>query len=81
MLEKMLQPIKPPTLVIWGAADPYLPVRYAHQQQESFPGAEVVVLPESGHFPFADDPQGVAQAQALLPFLREQAGRPPGQLA
>jgi pimeloyl-ACP methyl ester carboxylesterase len=79
MLEKLLLPIKPPTLVIWGAADPYLPVRYAHQQQETFPGAQVVVLPESGHFPFADDPQGVAQA--LVPFLQAQVGRRQGMAA
>jgi pimeloyl-ACP methyl ester carboxylesterase len=79
MLEKLLLPIKPPTLVIWGAADPYLPVRHAHQQQETFPGAKVVVLPESGHFPFADDPQGVAQA--LVPFLQAQVGRGQGMAA
>lgn len=72
MLEKLLQPIKPPTLVVWGAADPYLPVRLAHQQKETFPGAQVVVLPQSGHFPFADDPQGVAEA--LVPFLQTQVG-------
>lgn len=79
MLKKLLLPIKPPTLVIWGAADPYLPVRYAHQQQETFPGAKVVVLPESGHFPFADDPQGVAEA--LVPFLQAQVGRRHGMAA
>lgn len=79
MLEKLLQPIQPPTLVIWGAADPYLPVSLAHRQQETFPGAQVVLLPESGHFPFADDPQGVANA--LVPFLQAQVGRKQGLAA
>lgn len=69
-LSTLLAPIKPPTLVIWGAADPYLPVRFAEQQKDTFPSAQVVILPDSGHFPFADNPQGVAQA--LVPFLQDK---------
>ena len=65
-----LRPHSLPALVIWGEADPYLPSRFAVQQRETFPDAEVVRLPDSGHFPFADHPQAVAAA--LLPFLRRQ---------
>lgn len=72
MLARMLQARAHPALVVWGAADPYLPVRYAEQQKETFPGAEVVILPQSGHFPFADDPQGVASA--VVPFMQRQLG-------
>lgn len=70
VLSNMLKPLNPPTLVVWGAADPYLPVRLAEQQKETFPKAQVVLLPQSGHFPFADDPQGVANA--VVPFLQQQ---------
>lgn len=59
-----------PALVVWGAADPYVPVRYAEQQRSFFPSAKVVVLERSGHWPFADDPEGVADA--IVPFLRAQ---------
>jgi pimeloyl-ACP methyl ester carboxylesterase len=59
-----------PALVLWGAKDPFVPVRHAEQQRESFPRAEVKVLPESGHWPFADDPEAVAEA--VVPFLRAQ---------
>jgi pimeloyl-ACP methyl ester carboxylesterase len=69
-LGRMLAPLNPPTLVIWGAADPYLPVRHAEAQRDVFPQAEVHILPDSGHFPFADDPDGVAAA--LLPFMARQ---------
>jgi len=69
-LAGMLRPLNPPTLVVWGAADPYLPARFAEQQRETFPRAEVVLLPKSGHFPFADDPKGVADA--VVPFLQRQ---------
>lgn len=59
-----------PALVIWGAADPYVPVRYAERQREFFPRARIVILEQSGHWPFADDPEGVAGA--LIPFLQKQ---------
>jgi pimeloyl-ACP methyl ester carboxylesterase len=61
-----------PALVLWGAKDPFVPVRHAEQQRDPFPRAEVVVLPESGHWPFADDPE--AAARAVIPFLRAQVG-------
>jgi pimeloyl-ACP methyl ester carboxylesterase len=68
-----------PVLVIWGKHDPYLPVRYAERQRAIFPRARVVVLERSGHWPYADDPRGVADA--LVPFLRgvaQATGAAPG---
>ncbi|GIV79929.1 MAG: hypothetical protein KatS3mg050_4323 [Litorilinea sp.] len=59
-----------PALVIWGAADPYVPVRFAERQREFFPRARIVILEQSGHWPFADDPEAVAGA--LIPFLQKQ---------
>jgi pimeloyl-ACP methyl ester carboxylesterase len=59
-----------PALVVWGAGDPFVPVRHAEQQRKAFPRAEVVVLEDSSHWPFLDDPEGVAAA--VLPFLRAQ---------
>ena len=56
-----------PTLVIWGAGDAYLPSSYAERQREFFPGAEVNVLPHSGHWPFADAPEEVERL--LLAYL------------
>ena len=64
-----LLPHRIPALVIWGQADLFLPWRFAAQQRETFPDARVTLLPDSGHFPYADNPDAVAAA--LLPFLRE----------
>lgn len=61
-----------PALVIWGTADPYLPPHHATAQRDTFPDAEVVLLPRSGHFPFADDPEAVEAA--AVPFLRRLLG-------
>jgi pimeloyl-ACP methyl ester carboxylesterase len=72
----LFRPLDKPALVVWGAKDPFVPVRHAEQQKEiAFPSAEVVLLPESGHWPMADDPEGVAAA--VVPFLRAQVGASP----
>ena len=63
-----------PVLVIWGAADPYVPVAYAERQREFFPRARVVTLERSGHWPFADDPDAVAAE--VVPFLKGQMAPP-----
>jgi pimeloyl-ACP methyl ester carboxylesterase len=62
-----------PVMVVWGKHDPYLPVRYAERQREFFPRADVKVLDDSGHWPFADNPKAVADA--VIPFLRTQCTR------
>jgi pimeloyl-ACP methyl ester carboxylesterase len=64
-----------PALVLWGAKDPFVLLHHAEQQRESFPRAEVVVLEDSGHWPFADDPEGTANA--VVPFVRGQVGVSP----
>ena len=74
-LHTALRPLDLPALVVWGLADIYLPGRFADAQRETFPRARIVKLPDSGHFPYADNPQAVADA--VLPFLRERCGKAP----
>ena len=66
----VMQALHKPALVVWGAKDPFIGVQYAERQREFFEVQDVVILPESGHWPFQDDPRAVEQA--LLPFLRRQ---------
>jgi pimeloyl-ACP methyl ester carboxylesterase len=64
-----------PALVIWGAKDQYLGVEFAERQREFFDVEELAVLPDSGHWPFQDDPQAVRER--VVPFLeRRLAGAP-----
>jgi menaquinone-9 beta-reductase len=63
-----LRRLNRPALVVWGAHDPYIPVEMAARQREAFPSAEVEVLEDSGHWPFADDPDAVGRL--VEPFLR-----------
>jgi pimeloyl-ACP methyl ester carboxylesterase len=60
-----------PALVIWGEHDAYLPSSYAARQREAFPSADVHVLPASGHWPYADDPETVERL--LVEFLAGRA--------
>ncbi len=61
-----------PALIVWGANDPFLGSRRVADLKGPFPSAAVTMLDRSGHFPFADDPQG--SAQAVVPFLQSQVG-------
>jgi pimeloyl-ACP methyl ester carboxylesterase len=63
-----LAPLDRPALVVWGAHDPYIPVAMADRQREAFPSAEITILEDSGHWPFADDAEGVGRH--VEPFLR-----------
>ncbi len=65
-----LAELRKPALVVWGAKDPFAGVEYAERQRDFFDVHDVVILPESGHWPFQDDPAPVEQA--VLRFLRTQ---------
>jgi pimeloyl-ACP methyl ester carboxylesterase len=76
-LGSALRVLDRPALVVWGARDPYIGVEYAGRQRETFPSAQIEVLPESGHWPYADDPARVAEL--VVPWLRAQLS--PGAMA
>jgi pimeloyl-ACP methyl ester carboxylesterase len=69
-LAAVLQRRRLPALVVWGARDPYVPVRFAEVQREYFAVDRVVMLDDSGHWPMIDNPQAVREA--VVPFLRAQ---------
>jgi pimeloyl-ACP methyl ester carboxylesterase len=69
----LMRPRNIPALVIWGEHDAYLPSSYAARQRDPFPAAEVHVLPESGHWPYADAPDTVARL--LVEFLQRVRAR------
>ena len=69
-----LRPHDLPALVVWGGRDPYLGLELASAQKQVFPSARIVVIPDSGHWPFIDNPTEVASH--VIPFLREKTGTP-----
>lgn len=76
-LQRALAPLQLPALVLWGRNDPYIPAAQAELQRKTFEVERVVVLDDSGHWPFADNP--VMVAAHVLPFLRRQRQRESGE--
>jgi pimeloyl-ACP methyl ester carboxylesterase len=72
-LAAFMAPREIPALVIWGEHDAYLPARFASAQRDAFPSADVHVLPDSGHWPYADAPETV---QRLLVEFLSRVGAP-----
>lgn len=62
--------LRKPALVVWGARDPFCGVQYAERQRDFFDVRDVLILPDSGHWPFQDDP--VPVERAVTGFLRTQ---------
>jgi pimeloyl-ACP methyl ester carboxylesterase len=65
-----MRAIDPPALVVWGAADAYIPRDMAERQRRSFPSARIEYLQDLGHWCFLEDAERVAAV--VMPFLREQ---------
>ena len=64
-----------PTLLLWGEDDPFAPLAGAHRFQREIPGAELEVIPGTGHF-LVDDAPG-RYAELLSGFLtRARPGTP-----
>jgi pimeloyl-ACP methyl ester carboxylesterase len=66
-----------PALVIWGANDPYLPAEMAGRQRQGFPAAQIEIFQDSGHWPFADNPDRAREL--IVPFIRSALSRDLGE--
>ncbi|MEX1258907.1 MAG: alpha/beta hydrolase [Gemmatimonadota bacterium] len=67
-----------PTLLIWGAEDPVVPVAHAERLARELPDAELVLLPGIGHLPPEEDPErSVEPVLAFLSSLRSPRGDAP----
>ena len=74
-MDALVEPLRdrdPDTLVVFGAADVYIPVEQAERQRRVFPRARVETLPGVGHWAWLEQPDQVASL--VVPFLRERVG-------
>jgi pimeloyl-ACP methyl ester carboxylesterase len=55
-----------PALVVWGAKDPYIPARFGREYARALPQAELLELPDAGHWPWLDRPDLVERVVAFL---------------
>lgn len=56
-LAKWLHRINISTLLIWGANDGLVPVRFGDTYRRLIPNSNLVVIPEAGHAPFEEQPE------------------------
>lgn len=57
-----LKEMKTPTLVIWGANDKFIPVKYAKVVHKEIPNSRLHLIPECGHVPMVEKPNEFVQA-------------------
>jgi pimeloyl-ACP methyl ester carboxylesterase len=55
-----------PALVVWGTRDPYIPERFARAYAGALGEAELIELPDAGHWPWLDRPDAI---DAVVDFL------------
>ncbi len=55
-----------PTLVIWAGRDPYIGPRFGRDYAGALPNAELVELPEAGHWMWRDDPSVIPRIAGFL---------------
>ncbi|MBI3799019.1 MAG: alpha/beta hydrolase [Deltaproteobacteria bacterium] len=58
-----------PVLIIWGQHDHIIPLEAAHRLNKDIPNSELVILKESGHMPFEEQPQETLSA--MVKFLNK----------
>lgn len=66
-MESRLHELAVPTLLIHGAQDTLIPVRFARRAHVLIADSQLAILPGCGHWVQRDDPQ--AFLQAVEPFL------------
>ena len=64
-----------PTLIVWGDADPIIPIQHAYDAHAAIPHSRLEVFPGAGHYPHCDDPERFVRA--LVEFVRDAPAASP----
>lgn len=66
-----------PTLIVWGDADPIIPVEHAHAAHAAMPRSRLAIFPGCGHFPHVEEPHRFAETLAAFVDETEPAATAP----
>ena len=56
-LGRLYRAARLPTLIVWGAQDPFLPVRHAVAAHKAIPGSRLEIFEGVGHYPHCEAPE------------------------
>jgi pimeloyl-ACP methyl ester carboxylesterase len=60
-----------PTLIVWGARDPFIPVRHAVTAHQAIPGSRLEIFEDVGHYPHCEAPARFVEV--LVDFMTSTA--------
>jgi pimeloyl-ACP methyl ester carboxylesterase len=67
-----------PTLIVWGAQDPFIPVSHAVAAHKAIPGSRLEIFDGVGHYPHCEAPERFVAV--LVDFIAStKAARRPAQ--
>jgi len=69
-LSRYLYRVTAPTLIIWGERDGFVPLAHGKAFQEGVANSELVVVPNTGHLPHVEAPDGCVEI--ISNFLRRK---------
>ncbi len=55
-----------PSLVVWGARDPYISSRFGEQYAAELPDAQIDIVENAGHWPWLDRPDLIDRIATFL---------------
>ncbi len=67
-ISSLIKTIEVPTLILWGADDPAIPVEQAHRLHRDIRSSRLAIIPNCGHNPHEEAPQ--ESLKAILNFLK-----------
>ncbi len=63
-----------PTLIVWGDADPIIPVQHGLDAHARIPGSRLAIFEGIGHYPHCEDPARFVRV--VSEFIRDTPSRP-----
>jgi pimeloyl-ACP methyl ester carboxylesterase len=66
-LGRLYRAARLPTLIVWGAQDPFIPVSHAVAAHKAIPGSRLEVFDGVGHYPHCEAPERFVEV--LVDFI------------
>jgi pimeloyl-ACP methyl ester carboxylesterase len=68
-ISALIKTIAVPTLIIWGANDPAIPLEQGQRLHQDIRHSKLVIIPNCGHIPHEESPE--ESVHAILNFLEQ----------